>query len=76
MMGQERGQQPRIPPNPCTRDCPERSATCHGSCERYLARWNAQQASYKAADEQRKLDEVVVRGVRRAIRKLDRKTKR
>lgn len=24
-------------PNPCTRECQERSATCHGSCERYEA---------------------------------------
>lgn len=22
---------------PCTRECPERSAECHGSCERYKA---------------------------------------
>ena len=22
-------------PNPCTPDCPERNAFCHGECERY-----------------------------------------
>ncbi len=24
-------------PNPCTKDCPKRSPTCHGECEEYLA---------------------------------------
>ena len=23
--------------NPCAKDCPDRSPTCHGSCERYAA---------------------------------------
>lgn len=25
------------PPNPCTRDCPNRHPHCHGDCEPYLA---------------------------------------
>ena len=27
---------PRLKP-PCTKDCPDRSRTCHGECERYQA---------------------------------------
>lgn len=68
--------QPPIPPNPCKPDCPERSATCHGSCQRYLIRWKALKDAYEAADEQRKIDEVVSRSVTRTIRRLNGKTKR
>lgn len=24
------------PTPPCTKDCPDRSGTCHGSCQKYL----------------------------------------
>lgn len=26
---------PPRPPNPCRKDCPDRSGTCHGTCEKY-----------------------------------------
>ena len=31
---------------PCSYDCPNRSATCHGSCEAYLAFEKERNASY------------------------------
>ena len=31
---------------PCDRDCPNRSATCHGTCEAYLAFERERNASY------------------------------
>ena len=24
----------------CPQDCPDRSATCHATCEKYIAAWN------------------------------------
>lgn len=36
---------------PCTKDCPERSVTCHGTCKRYL---DARAANEKERQEIRK----------------------
>ncbi len=48
--------------NPCTRDCPERSATCHGSCPKYatyrerLDKRN--ELIHKKKEERRRLDDA------------------
>lgn len=48
-------------PNPCRKDCPNRTATCHGSCpaykayrkerDEYLAAQQAERASFAACAE-------------------------
>lgn len=35
---------------PCPRTCPDRSPTCHGSCQKYL-QWSAERRQY--LDQQR-----------------------
>ena len=34
--------------NPCTRDCPDRSGTCHGDCPKF-AKYNAKNEARRAA---------------------------
>ncbi len=41
---------------PCTKDCPERSGTCHGTCERYL----------KARAENEKI-RLAIRGIEKGL---------
>lgn len=41
---------------PCSRDCKERSADCHSTCEKYLAFRKKREAVY--ANRQKYLDEI------------------
>ena len=41
----------------CPQDCPDRSPTCHGECEKYLAAWNKRKAENNAAILRAKADE-------------------
>ena len=36
-----------VPPCPCTPDCRERQAGCHGACERYQPYQAAKEAEYQ-----------------------------
>ena len=45
--------------NPCVKDCPERSATCHADCEKY--------ARFAAWCEERALKEAATHGMKRAM---------
>ena len=58
--------------NPCDRNCPERSATCHGKCEKY--------AAYVAWNEERKrvrvLDNIHPDGARKTTTELLKKQRR
>lgn len=40
--------------NPCVRDCPNRSAGCHATCERRAA-WVAKRETEKAQERKKKL---------------------
>lgn len=45
--------------NPCKRDCPDRSATCHAECERYAAYWKQKrEENEKSHIEQRSVYHV------------------
>ena len=54
----------KISDNPCKRDCPKRSPTCHGSCPDYAdykERLNKENAErQKIRDTQRRLDDAQV----------------
>lgn len=54
----------KISDNPCKRDCPKRSPTCHGSCPDYAdykERLNKENALIrKKQDEKRRLDDAEV----------------
>lgn len=39
--------------NPCTRDCPERSPTCHAKCEKHLEWLEARKAEQAEKDKKR-----------------------
>lgn len=40
--------------NPCTKDCPDRTAGCHATCEKRRA-WKAKWDSEKAQERKKKL---------------------
>lgn len=65
--------------NPCKRDCPERSPTCHAHCEKYLTWVESRQPELKAraqrqTAESHYLDHVTARNDR--LRKFRRKIKK
>ena len=65
--------------NPCKRDCPERSPTCHAECEKYLTWVESRQPELKAKAQQQiaegnYIDHVNARNER--LRKSRRKTKK
>ena len=49
--------------HPCQKDCPERSATCHTTCKRYMAHYNSQRTAYaerqKAINQKQDLEAYV-----------------
>lgn len=45
--------------HPCKRDCPERSATCHSTCERWATYEKARNAEYAERARQRAVDDGV-----------------
>lgn len=53
--------------NPCVKDCPERSATCHAYCEKYarFAAWCERRRKERA--EERALKEAATHGMKRAM---------
>lgn len=53
--------------NPCVKDCPGRTATCHTECEKYArySAWCAEQRKKRAED--RAVNEVTTHGMRRAM---------
>lgn len=45
--------------NPCGKNCPERSVTCHGTCERYAEFWaKCEEARKKAGHGRREPEHV------------------
>ena len=47
---------------PCPPDCAERSATCHGGCEKYQAFVVKQQASYARRRQEYEVNAAVMDG--------------
>lgn len=45
--------------NPCTKDCPNRSADCHAKCERY-AKWAERVAEARKNRQLHKADEYTI----------------
>lgn len=45
-------------PSPCDKECPKRSATCHGTCEAYNA-WVKEKDAYKAKIDEARAEEAV-----------------
>lgn len=54
--------------NPCSRDCPDRSAGCHGTCEKY-AEWSAEHNRQR--EEQHRLKYVNLQLARHVNDKWD-----
>ena len=46
--------------NPCGRDCPDRSETCHGACEKYKA-WKAENDQQREAIKEFKRQDYALR---------------
>lgn len=66
-------------PNPCTRDCAERSPTCHAECEKYRTWVESRQPELKAKAQQQiaegyYIDHVNARNER--LRKFRRKKRK
>lgn len=57
--------------NPCRQDCPNRTATCHASCQEYREYWQTNQEEYaRRARENAVREADVQRGkkIRRDVR--------
>lgn len=53
----------------CPRDCPERSATCHATCERYLTGWRSRQEANKRKMKNGKVDEYACEMIEKTQRR-------
>lgn len=61
-------------PNPCKRDCPKRSATCHAVCKEYIEYAEAKEEERVERWKQKQIDNyaiesVVEANIKRATRK-------
>ena len=58
--------------NPCVKECPDRTATCHGTCERYAryAAWCEEQREARAKRQANKAPGV---GLKRALNRKQRR---
>ena len=56
------------PPNPCTRDCPNRHPHCHGDCEPYLAYYAWRRAVNEKSLRKKELDAMRLEGINKAVR--------
>lgn len=54
---------------PCARDCPDRSADCAVTCEKWKKYVVERNAEYKERQKQRELDEVAFASKVKVIRK-------
>lgn len=48
--------------NPCVRDCPDRNATCHCTCEKYIAYAKWREEKRKEAREKAAVDAAANHG--------------
>lgn len=68
------------PEHVCPQDCPERSATCHGTCSRYLGYHTKQREEYRKRETAVRIDgyavDAMVRCMHRPPIVLNRKSKR
>lgn len=55
-------------PNPCRKDCPDRTPTCHGTCDRY-AQFAAWREEVRKAKIQHQAEKVAGPGLKKALRK-------
>lgn len=53
--------------NPCARDCPDRTATCHAECEKYARFFAWREEQRKKRAEEKTLEEAATHGMRRAM---------
>lgn len=64
----------KLPPIPCTRDCPKRSATCHSECIEYIEYAEAKEEERNERWKQKQIDNyaiesVIEANIKRATRK-------
>ena len=57
----------------CPKDCPERSAECHATCQSYREAWEANRKTAAEAARQRIVSDHVNQAVSRAYRTIKRK---
>lgn len=60
---------------PCKQKCPQRSSTCHGTCEKYKRYTEAKEALYAARQAAREVDSYVSNNVNRSKHNKHRSTK-
>ena len=58
--------------NPCVKECPDRTATCHGDCERY-ARYAARCEEQREERAKRQANKAAGPGLRRALKSKQRR---
>lgn len=61
---------------PCTRDCPGRSPTCHGSCDRYAAYVAYREHIRAARQHDTEMTRALVQGAAKIKREKFRESKR
>lgn len=49
----------------CPKNCPERSVTCHSTCEKYLKHWEASQKRYEKRVKEQSIDNHTQESIRR-----------
>lgn len=59
----------------CLPDCPDRSATCHSTCKKYLAAWAKTQERYAEEEKERRLTEITSKAVKARLTKMGKKQK-
>ena len=53
---------------PCVKDCPDRTPTCHGKCEKYkaYAAWRAEERKKWAEERKKRAEEARIRNIMNA----------
>lgn len=52
-----------MPPNPCKRDCPKRSITCHSECKEYIEFAEAMEIERNERWKKKQVDNYVIESV-------------
>jgi len=58
--------------NPCVKECPDRTSTCHGTCERYI-RFAAWREEEREARAKRQAAKAAGPGLQRALKSKQRR---
>lgn len=57
------------PEHVCPQNCPDRSATCHGTCGKYRPYWEKKRAEYKERERSVRIDGYAVDAMVRCMHK-------